>query len=483
MNSKILLFSVLSKSRLYGITENEYAAVQPHICMGLLSAYLKSKGIEVEVIDETANWSIPNFVNYINQEKPLLAGVICSGANPSSSTMSMVGVINFFKEYNKTPCKETKTFVLGGHPSVEPRRTLEETGADFVIIGEGYKTILELYKKVQPDTIPGLAYIDIDKVCYNTGFPSLIDVNTLPPVDWQLFKPHKYKAHNWHTFGRLKERSPYAVVWTSFGCPYACSFCCISNVFGEHSYRLRNIQSVLAEIDILVKKYKVKNIKILDELFITKHKRIDEFCDGLDARKYDLNIWAYGRLDTVNQYMLNRLKQVGLNWISYGFESINPKNLKNIKKGYTLNHYDTAVRWTQESNISICADFIAGLWEDDYDSLNTTYDFMVKCNFEWVNLYPCFAYPGTQMYEQYIKDGIIEEPKDWEEYALYGYKCNPCPTKYLTRAEVLKWRDDIFISYIKRKKYLEMIERKFGLGTRLHLEEMATQPLRRKILE
>ena len=123
------------------------------------------------------------------------------------------------------------------------------------------------------------------------------------------------------------------------------------------------------------------------------------------------------------------------------------------------------------------------MWEDDYTSLNATYNFILKHNFEWLNLYPCFAYPGTKMYEEYIKEGRIEEPKDWEEYALYGYKCKPCPTKYLTSKQVLEWRDKTFISYIKRKEYLNMIEEKFGLGTRFHLEELVTKPLKRKILE
>lgn len=486
MKNKILLLTINSRTRLYGLTENEFAAIQPNISMGLLASYIKSKGIEVEIIDETFDFSIPDYVNYILKEEPRLFGVICSGANPSSSTMSMVGCIKFFEEWNKTK-SNIKSFIWGGHPSVLPERTLKETNADFVIIGEGYQTIIKLYtalkNKFSIDNLLGLAYFENNKFI-NTGFPPLIKVDRLPIVDWDNMNPNKYRAHNWHCFTNINERTPYAVVFTSFGCPWQCQFCSINNLFGKRIYRMRSMDLVIKEINYLVTKFNVKNIKILDEWFVTKHKRMDEFCDKLEERKYDLNMWSYGRIDSVTPRILERLKKVGMNWISFGFESISDKIISTLDKGYSkVDKYDEVIKWTKEAGMNICADFMAGMWEDNYDTLQRTYDYAVSHNFEWLNYYPVFAYPGTPMYDRYIKEGIIEEPENWEQYALYGYECVPVRTRHLTSSEILRWRDDKFIDYHSRPEYLSMIKEKFGEDTYNHIKEMVKYPLRRKLLE
>ena len=466
--NQVFLLTINSKQELYSITADKYSAVQPNIYMGLLGSYIRSKGIAVEIIDETCGLTIKELCEYISKYSPRLVGVVCSGANPSSSTMSMVGAIKFFKEFNKNK-GSTKTFICGGHPTVLPERTRQETQADFVIRGEGYETIVNLYNNL--DNSPAINEI-----------PPLIDVNSIPMIDWHTMNPAQYRSHNWHSFDCINDRSPYGVIWTSFGCPYKCSFCCINNLFGTNKYRRRDMQSVLSEIDVLVNKYHVRNIKILDELFIMPNKRMDEFIEGLEQRKYDLNMWAYARMDTVNFGLLSRLRKVGMRWVAYGMESVSQRILDSANKGNQLDKYNDVIKMTKDAGLYICADFIAGLWEDDYDTLEDTYAFAAKHNFEWFNVYPAFAYPGTELYAEYIREGRTKEPENWEEYALYGYGCKPLPTKYLTSAQVLKWRDDAFRRYHSRLEYLTMLTNKFGLDTASHVLEMAIRPLNRRIV-
>lgn len=485
MNNRIILCFINSKSRCYGATEDTLSAIQPNIIMALLSSYLKSKNIEVQMIDETFNYSIPKMIEVIKEKNPILLGIICIGANPSSSTMSMVGAIKFFEEFNKQK-EGIKTFILGGHPSVLPERTLKETDVDYVIRGEGYNTITNLFNALvnntTVDNIKGLTYFK-DNEFINQGFDDLVNLNELPPVNWSLMNPNKYRAHNWHCFNDINNRKPYGVIWTTMGCPFNCSYCVIHAIFGKHSYRMRDMKLVLQDIDILVKQYGVKHIKIMDELFVTKHPRMDEFCDGLEERQYNLNMWGYGRIDTVDRRILRRLKKVGFNWISYGLESASQKTLNSINKGLDRNYYDEVLSMTKEEGISICADFIVGLWLDSKETLEETYQFCLKYNFEWLNIYPCFAYPGTQLYDEMISNKIIDIPQDWETYALYGYKCFPLPSKYMTSQEILRWRDEYFIKYHSRPEYLEMIKQKFGLDTVKHIENMTKVSLKRKILE
>lgn len=491
MKDKIILATVNAKKSLYSDTADEFAAVAPNVQLGLLAAYVESKGIEVEVLDsEMCGLTINGLIDVIEKKQPFLVGFVCTGANPSSSTMVMAGIVDFFERYNERQNRKTppiKTFIWGAHPTVLPERTQMETGADFVVRGEGYKTIVDLYHTLKngknPDTIEGLSY------AHNTGgniefihtkdAPLVKDLDSLPMINWELMQPSEYRAHNWHCFGDINKRGPYAIIWTSFGCPFRCNYCCINNLFGKRIQRFRSIDSVINEISILVEKYNVKHLKVLDELFVTNAKRIEEFCDKLERKGYDLNMWSYSRVDTINKHLLKRLKKVGMNWLSYGFETTTDETLKTIQKGAraTIDRAEEVIRMTQDEGIAICADVMFGLWDDDYKAMERTYDFLVKHNFEWVNMYPLFAYPGTEAYKE------MEEPKSWKAYSLYGYECVPRGTKYLTPKEVLKFRDEAFHRYHGRKEYLDMIERKFGVETREHIMRMLKIKLKRKLLE
>lgn len=447
----VLLVTPNTKQINYGLTSHEFSAIQPNIYMELLaSVYTNLRKIECRTIHmEADRVDIPSLLKYIRYMRPSEVGIIVSGSNPSASTMSMPGAVVVCHAI-KDAFPSLHVFVWGGHPSALPERTLLETGADRVVQGTDFG--------VHPRHIP--------------------------MVNWQRIDPTKYKAHNWHCFGDLDTRSPYAVIWTSLGCPYRCEFCCINNLFLKRTYLMRDMSDVIAEVDLLVRKFHVKHLKIMDELFVSSnHSRVEEFCNTIISRRYNLNMWCFARTDTVNPRILSLLKRAGVNWIAYGFETLNPEALVNQKKGAKINEYEKVIKWTKDAGISIIADFIAGFWEDDFSTLEATYEFACTHNFEFINLYPLFAYPGTPLFTRYLSSGIIREPQDWNEYSLYGWDCRPCPTKSLSASEVLSWRDEKYVAYYQRPEYLEMIERRFGLATRDHVSRMATKKLERKICQ
>ena len=89
-------------------------------------------------------------------------GVVSSGVNPSASTITG-RCFKFFQKYNKLKSKPCSTFIIGGHPTVLPHRSLRETKSDFVIIGEGYQAVEGLYNHVKfgkkLSSVPGIGYI------------------------------------------------------------------------------------------------------------------------------------------------------------------------------------------------------------------------------------------------------------------------------------------------------------------------------------
>lgn len=487
--SHVLIATVNCKGKLYAATANQFAAVAPNIPMSLLTSYLDHVGVPVEMVDsDVAGYDLEGLIRHIREHKPLCVCLIASGSNPSASTMTMVGVIDFCnKYYENHDAREIPLLIWGGHPTALPERTLKETQADFVIKGEGFETLEGYYHyltngKSKLSAVKGLCYLQDGKFVQNE-VASLVDVKSLPMVNWDRIKPSSYRAHNWHCFGDdIDARTPYGIIWTSMGCPHPCNFCCINNLFMKRTFRFRTIDSVIEEIDILVNKHGVRHIKILDELFIIKHPRIQEFCEKLEERKYDLNMWCFARVDSVSPEILDRLKKVGMNWVAYGIESVDRTVLTSTAKRYTQDLVDDVIGWTQNAGMNICADAIFGLWDDGMDTMTATKEFIFDNNFEWINIYPAYAYPGTPLYDEYIEKKYIEEPKSWESYSLYGYEGSALPTKYLSPAEVLKFRDDVFTEYFTSPSYLKMIEAKFGAKTKSHIMDMTKVRLKRRVL-
>ena len=232
---------------------------------------------------------------------------------------------------------------------------------------------------------------------------------------------------------------------------------------------------------IVVKNYKVRNIKILDELFALKEDRVARICDLIIQGGYDLNMWAYARVDTVNDGMLKKMKQAGINWAAYGFESASIKVRRGMAKKFEHDAITKAVEMTRAAGIYIIGNFIFGLPGDDLETMRETLNMAEEFNFEYANFYTAMAYPGSSLYDDAIKRGV-KLPEKWHGYGQYSEETLPLPTKYLSAAEVLRFRDGAFKEYFSNPEYIEMVRGKFGPKVVEHIEEMLNHEIRRKFI-
>jgi hypothetical protein len=113
--------------------------------------------------------------------------------------------------------------------------------------------------------------------------------------------------------------------------------------------------------------------------------------------------------------------------------------------------------------------------------MQQTLDLAIELNTGHANFYPCQALPGSPLYYIALQNGW-KLPDSYEGYAFLSYECQPLPTKYLTAAEVLKFRDDAWHKYFSRPEYLGLVERKFGAEQRRNVEDLTKIRLKRKLL-
>jgi radical SAM superfamily enzyme YgiQ (UPF0313 family) len=481
----ILLIKPGSQKQLYGeLSSYKLTAIEPPLWGALTAAFLRDRGFSVALLDaEVEGLSYRGTAERINATAPLLTVIVVSGTNPSASTMNMTGVREILREARDLQAPG-KTMVMGLHPSALPERTMTEETVDFVCQGEGFFTLPPLLEDLKNQTddvsgIPGLWHRQDGHVIGNPRPVPLEDLSTLPMPAWDLLPMKQYRAHNWHCFDAIHRREPYAVLYTSLGCPFRCSFCCINALFGKSMIRYRPIPAVVEEIDFLVTRYGVRNIKIMDEMFALNENRVAELCDAIISRGYDLNFWAYARVNTVTPRMLEKMKKAGINWLAYGFESGSKRVLEDAVKAYHLEEVRKVVEMTYAQDIHICANYIFGLPEDDFESMNDTLKLMLDLNAEWSNIYSAMAFPGSPLYEMALAENW-PLPETWQGYSQYAYDCLPLPTRYLSGGQVLAFRDFAFDVNAKNPRYLHKIARKFGVGTAEHVQEMAAKTLPRK---
>lgn len=480
----VVLVKPGSQKRLYGeLSAFELTAIEPPVWAALLAAVLRKAGFSATLLDaEVEGWDYQETAARAVGTNPLLVGVFVSGTNPSASTMNMTGAGEILRRVRELAPTQ-RTLLAGLHPSALPERTLREEDADFVCVGEGVYTLPKLLEALKTGSanwdIEGLWYRQGKRIVSNPRAPLVADLDSLPMAAWDLLPMERYRAHNWHCFDDIERRRPYAVIYTSLGCPFRCTFCCINAMFGKPGIRYRGAQSVAREVDHLVNQYGVRNIKILDEMFALNERHVAEICDLLADRGYDLNIWAYGRVNTVSRSMLRKMKKSGINWIAYGFESADPSALRNVSKGYNVDSVDSVVAMTRQEGLNICGNFMFGLPEDTYETMRATLDRAKDLNCEWVNFQSTMAYPGSRLYDMAIENGW-SLPGAWEGFSQLGYHAFPLATRRVSGPEVLAFRDAAFAEYISNLRYLETLERKFGPTVKEHVRSMAKRKPARK---
>ena len=478
----IVLVKPGSQKQLYGeLSDFKLTGIEPPLWGALLAAWLRKNGYSVALFDaEVEDWSYERTAREIRAAKPMLAAITVSGTNPSASTMNMPGA-GAILDHLKRIAPEIKTILMGLHPSALPERTLLEEPVDFVCQGEGIYTLpplLDCLKAKRHDySIGGLWYRKNGRAISSPRAPLVEDLDALPMPAWDLLPMERYRAHNWHCFDNIHKRRPYAVVYTSLGCPFRCTFCCINAIFGKPGIRYRSSDLVIEEIDYLVKNYGIRNIKIIDEMFVLDKSRVARLCDLLIARGYDLNIWAYARTDTVDLAILRKMRDAGIRWVCYGFESGNQDVLRGVNK--PQEGMREAVDWTYEAGINIIANFMFGLPDDNYASMQDTLNMAKEINAEYANFYCAMAQPGSQLYEEALRQGW-PLPEGWQVYSQYGYETLPLPTKTLAGPEVLRFRDRAFNEYFSDPRYLEKIRSKFGEEVEAAILEMLKTKLKRK---
>lgn len=504
----VLFINPDSSAKAYQDLSKTFSAIEPPTWSLLLAESCRSKGYGVGILDcDAERLSLEASVKRVEEASPILVVMVLYGQNPNSGTTSMIGAIELARAIKEAGISAPVCFV-GSHTSALPKEVLAYDCVDIVLLNEGVYALHNLLASNLKDdlrAIRGIGY----KVANGASGPAMIlnppeqvvpqarmDVD-LPGYAWDLL-PFKekpldlYRAHFWHAGFDYNKRTPFAAIYTSLGCQFACNFCMINivnrvdnddHIDASHSRGMRfwSPEWVAREMRKLAD-MGVETLRISDEMFFLNRKYYTPILEDCIREEYGFNMWTYSRIDTVRPGALEMFKKAGVNWLALGVEAGNQIVRQEVSKGsFKEVNIREVCKTIADADINIISNYIFGFPEDNLETMQQTLDLALELNTEMANMYPCQALPGSPLYHTAQQNGW-NLPSTYEAFAFLSYESEPMQTKYLSAAEVLKFRDEAWQTYFTNPAYLDVVEKRFGATERANVEDMTKIRLKRKLL-
>lgn len=321
---------------------------------------------------------------------------------------------------------------------------LYKSKKDFLGSHQPIACLFDKYRKINNNfwnylkDVPGISYYFNGELTTTQPAAEIEDLDMLPYPAYHLLP----SLRPYHT-GVMQP--PFALVVTTRGCPFACTFC----AYGKSKYRERSIESVINEIKWLKEKFKIKSFLFFDDTISVKKGRVEKLCQRMIEEGLNKLDWVCcTRADLVTYDMLQIMKKAGMKEIAIGIETGSETILKNIKKGVSLNSIREVAKWCKQLKIMFYGLAIIGLPGETKETIEETVRFIKEIDPFYTQF--CFAtpFPNTEMYKYYEKNGLLLT-KDWSKFF-------PLSEEPVVRTEKLSAND---LKKLRRRAYEKILLR------------------------
>ncbi|MGZ4885716.1 MAG: B12-binding domain-containing radical SAM protein [Halobacteriota archaeon] len=403
----------------------------PPIGLAYLGAFLRESDHRVSIIDaEAEGLNKAQILERVN--KADLVGITTT-APAYNSALELTNLIK--QSHNKT------TVVLGGpQATFLDRECLERSAADAVVRGEGESTMLDIATSIESGDISdveGTTARDGDTIIRNPERKLIADLDDIPFPARDLLPLEKYLPVN------------SAGIVSSRGCPFRCIFCASSKLY-DKKFRSRSAQNVFQEVAQLVDQG-YTNVTMLDDNFILNKERAFEFADLVEASDLKFNWSCTGRVDSIDEDLLRRLREVGCNGLFFGVESASNDTLKLIKKGFTTDQVINAFDVLKNYDYPTTASFMIGLPGDDPGKVADTINLAKQIKPDFAMFSVTTPYPGTELYENIDNYDLEITIDDWSKFTLTKPVVR---TDALSTADLHWWFIRAYFSFYVRASYI-----------------------------
>lgn len=449
----------------YTQVKDNYSFYAPAPPLGLMyiASYLRKHSIPSKIyefgafsindsckIGRRIRFGIPDdeIEKILDKEKPKVIGITNMYSIYYRDTIEIAETI-------KRIAPEINVVVGGNHSSSYWKHVLKNRSIDFVVIGEGENTFLELCRAVTSggpvDNIPGIAYRDqAGNAVRNDPRPLMKDIDEVPSPAWDLIDFRKYLDNQ----NPYSMRSPGTGIVTSRGCPGKCVYCTVQAVWGRR-WRGHSPERVVDEIEFLQKTYGIREISFLDDSASINAKRWTAICDELIRRKCNIRWTTPNGIAhwTLTKDILKKMKEAGCYRITFGIESGNPETREFLGKPYDLNQAKELLNYANKIGLWTMCTNIIGFPYENINSIEDTIRFAKECGTDFACFFMLIPQPTSNVYQYFKKEGLLNFDKffesdeyDEKEFERINYILNEtgCDTVHFKKEE---------LSSIQKKAY------------------------------
>jgi len=363
--------------------------------ISLLGTILRDAGHEVKLLDGSFDRDLGRIRGEIARFRPDMVAVSCS-----------TDLFPNGEEVLAAARKQGCITVAGGpHPTIAPLETLNNADIDFVVVGEGEVTLVELVRTLEESGDPA----GVDGIgCRRNGTPLLTrrrefirDLDSLPLADRELLD----------TFPRYLQGMAFNVSAIR-GCPFNCTFCqpTLFNLFGKH-IRSRSAENVVKELELLHRRYRIRDFFFVDDLFTVSRSWLEAFRDALSGAglagkiRFSIN----SRVDLIDEEIIRLLREIGTYYLLLGLESGSQKMLDVCNKGTTTAQGVRAITLAREYGIRTHAYILLGLPGETRETLLETEAMIEALRPDTIHVSVATPFIGTALYEDCHEKELLGE--------------------------------------------------------------------------
>ena len=380
----------------------EQVIMKPYPPLGILyvSAFLEQEGILNEVFDSTFS-DFDTLASKLTHIQPKIIGIYTN----LMTKLNVLRIIKFVKSTKEL--RETK-IILGGPEVRYHIENFLRSGADFLVVGEGEESMLELSRFILSDEgqvnkgleesalhkIQGIAFLSQGGTVIKTEERTLRkDMDSLPmpnrkKINLGLYLDAWKKKHGTSTIS----------VSTMRGCPYTCKWCSRA-VYGQ-SYRRRSPVSVVDELETLQSEYTFDTIWFVDDVFTISHKWLAEFRAEVKAKALKISFECITRADRMNAQVIDDLKESGCFRVWIGAESGSQKILDAMDRRVLASQVSEMIQLSKKAGLETGTFIMVGYPGETESDLEQTIIHLKTADPDYYTLTLAYPITGTELFQE-----------------------------------------------------------------------------------
>jgi len=338
-----------------------------------------------------------------------------------------------------------RTIVLGGvgSKSVEEKLLARFPWLNIICRGEAEQTGPELLATLRHggdlSRVPGLSYRANGMVHHTPDRPRITQLDTIPLPAFEKIDLAKYAGYG---------------IMTSRGCPYPCTFCSVAPVWNHESYS-RSAANIVDEMEYLHLHAGVGLFLFQDEFFVSGKPQVMTFCDELARRRLDIKWKAFGRINLVDQEMMQAMARTGCIELRFGIESGSDRVLAEIRKGFRAAETVAVVSQAVEIFPRVDCFFVWGFPFETLDDFHQTLFQMVAFRSLGARILPSLLsiLPQTEIFRRWAEPSKLEFcPYLFPEFVVTGHEIYRAgrvelPEQHRVYFDLIRQHPDIFSGF------------------------------------